>query len=268
MTAVQPAATATVVRGAVDSARKLIGLVALLALWELSSRLELVSPFLLPSVSDIVVRIFDDAMAGELASALGSTLVRTLSGFALAAVLGVVIGTAMARNRFVMWLLDPLISVAFPIPKIVFLPIFMLWLGVQESSKITMIVIDSIVPIITAAQVGVLTVDRHLVWSGSSIGMSSRRLLWSVYLPAAAPTILTGLQIALPISLIVAIVCEMLMGGYGVGGLMINASRFSDVTGVFAGLFETSAVGFVLIRSMAAVRARILNWSAENQSHS
>jgi ABC-type nitrate/sulfonate/bicarbonate transport system permease component len=87
--------------------------------------------------------------------------------------------------------------------------------------------------------------------------------MWQIVLPAALPQILTGLQVALPIALIVAIVAEMQMGGYGLGGAMQTASRFADSRGVFAGLVEIGVVGYVLVKGMALLRRRLLIWHQE-----
>src|SRR5436305_5908420 len=95
------------------------------------------------------------------------------------------------------------------------------------------------------------------------MGASDRELMWQIVLPAALPQILTGLQVALPLSLIVAIVTEMLMGGYGLGGAMITASRFADSRGVFAGIVEIAVVGYVLVKAMAIARRRLLLWHPE-----
>jgi ABC-type nitrate/sulfonate/bicarbonate transport system permease component len=84
-----------------------------------------------------------------------------------------------------------------------------------------------------------------------------------VVLPAAAPQIFTGLQVALPIALIVAIVAEMKMGGVGLGGAMITASRFADSPGVFAGIVEIAVAGYVLVKLMAVLRRRLLLWHPE-----
>ena len=81
--------------------------------------------------------------------------------------------------------------------------------------------------------------------------------------PAALPQIMTGLQVSLPIALIVCIVAEMKMGGIGLGGAMITASRFADSPGVFAGIVEIALAGYVLVRLMALVRARLLAWHPE-----
>ncbi len=96
-----------------------------------------------------------------------------------------------------------------------------------------MIVFDAIFPVITATMVGLAGVEREIVWSARNMGASNRDLLWQVLLPAALPQILTGLQVALPLALIVAVVTEMAMGGYGLGGAMIQASRFADFAGRF-----------------------------------
>jgi ABC-type nitrate/sulfonate/bicarbonate transport system permease component len=97
------------------------------------------------------------------------------------------------------------------------------------------------------------------------MGARDRELLWQVMLPAAAPQILTGLQVAFPIALIVAVVVEMAMGGYGLGAAMMGASRFADSRGVFAGIVEIAVVGYVLVKLMAALRRRLLLWHAEAQ---
>jgi ABC-type nitrate/sulfonate/bicarbonate transport system permease component len=211
----------------------------------------------------VLTRIWTDAVAGELALNAALTLYRALTGFAIAAMSGVVLGVAMSRNVAVRWLFDPVVSVGFPMPKIAFLPIMMLWLGVYDLCKIAMIVLDAIFPVVTATIAGIAGVDRHLLWSARNLGASEREVLREIVLPAASAQILTGLQVALPIALIVAVVTEMLMGGYGLGGAMVHASRFADSRGVFAGIVEIAIVGYVLVKAMTLVRRRLLIWHQE-----
>ena len=158
---------------------------------------------------------------------------------------------AMSRNALAHWFFDPIVSVGFPMPKIAFLPVVILWLGVYDVSKITIIVFDAIFPVIAATVIAIQGVERELIWSARNMGASNRELLWQIVLPAALPQIMTGLQVALPLSLIVAVVAEMLMGGYGLGGAMMTASRFANSTGVFAGIVEIAVVGYVLVKVMA-----------------
>jgi taurine transport system permease protein len=237
--------------------------VALALCWEALAASGAVTPFQLPRLSAVFARIWADAVAGDLVLNAALTLHRALTGFAIAAVAGVALGMAMSRNLAVRWLFDPIVSIGFPMPKIAFLPVIMLWLGVYDLSKIAMVVLDAIFPVVAATLAGIAGIDRHLLWSARNMGASEREVVWQIVLPAASPQIMTGLQVALPIALIVGIVAEMLMGGYGLGGAMAHASRFADSHGVFAGIVEIAVVGYVLVKAMTIVRRRLLIWHHE-----
>jgi ABC-type nitrate/sulfonate/bicarbonate transport system permease component len=245
-----------------------LSIALLLTGWELLAHSGAVTPFMLPTIESVAARIAHDAGSGELVLNLGLTLYRSLLGFAIAAVAGIALGMLISRSAAVRWFFDPVISVGFPMPKIAFLPIIVLWLGFYDVSKITIIVFDAIFPVITATIAGVQGVERELLWSARNLGAGERRLQWDVVLPAALPQILTGLQVALPIALIVDIVAEMMMGGYGIGGAMATASRFADSRGVFAGLVEIAIIGFCLVKATAVLRRRLLPWHAEAQEMS
>jgi ABC-type nitrate/sulfonate/bicarbonate transport system permease component len=238
--------------------------ILLLALgWEVSARSGAVTPFMLPPLSAVLERIWADAVGGDLLINTVLTLYRALAGFLIAAIAGIALGMAMSRNIAVRWLFDPVISVGFPMPKIAFLPVVILWLGIYDVSKIAMVVLDAIFPVVTATVAGINGVDRHLIWSARNMGAGNRELLWQIVLPAASPQIMTGLQVALPIALIVAVVAEMQMGGYGLGGAMQLASRFADSRGVFAGIVQIAVVGYVIVKAMAVARRRLLIWHQE-----
>jgi ABC-type nitrate/sulfonate/bicarbonate transport system permease component len=235
----------------------------LIAAWEAVARSGTVTPYLLPSVGTVLARIGTDAVAGDLWTNMAQTLYRAFAGFAIAATIGVALGFAMARSRLAHWFFDPLISIGFPMPKIAFLPVIMLWLGTFDVSKISMVVFDATFPVVTATLVGIAGVERELIWSARNMGASEREVLRQVVLPAALPQIMTGLQVALPLALIVAVVSEMVMGGYGLGGAMMTAYRFANSAGVFAGIVEIAAVGWVVVKLMALIRRRLLLWHPE-----
>jgi ABC-type nitrate/sulfonate/bicarbonate transport system permease component len=243
-------------------------IVALAIAWELLARSGAVTPFQLPTLTSVLERIWLNASTGDLFVNLGVTLYRALAGFAIAAVCGVLLGMAMTRIPAVRWFFDPIVSVGFPMPKVAFLPVIILWLGVYDASKITMIVIDAMFPVITATIVGIRGVDQYLLWSARNLGASNRELMWQISVPAALPQIMTGLQVALPIALILAVFTEMAMGGYGLGGAMMVASRFADSRGVFAGILEIAVVGYVLVKGMAVLRHRLLRWHQETMAPS
>jgi ABC-type nitrate/sulfonate/bicarbonate transport system permease component len=241
----------------------IFSILVLLVAWELFAKSGKVTPFMLPAFSAVAERIYHDAFYGDLWLNLGLTMYRALTGFFIAAVLGIVLGAVMSRSKILRWFFDPLISVGFPMPKIAFLPIIILWLGLYDVSKISMVVFDAIFPVVTATLAGIANVEKELIWSGRNMGASEREMMWQIILPAASPQIMTGLQVALPIALIVAIIAEMAMGGYGLGGAMMTASRYANSPGVFAGIVEIAVVGYILIKAMAMARRRLLIWHAE-----
>jgi ABC-type nitrate/sulfonate/bicarbonate transport system permease component len=242
---------------------RIFSILVLAVAWELAARSGAVTPFMLPKLSAVLERIWTDLLSGELLLNTGVTVYRAMFGFAIAAVLGIVLGMAISRRGLVHWFFDPIVSVGFPMPKIAFLPVVILWLGVYDVSKISMVAFEAIFPVVTATIIGIRGVERELIWSARNMGASERELLWQISLPAALPQIMTGLQVALPIALIVGIVCEMLMGGYGLGGAMITSSRFADSRGVFAGIVEIAVVGYILVKGMALIRRRLLLWHQE-----
>jgi ABC-type nitrate/sulfonate/bicarbonate transport system permease component len=242
---------------------RVFSIVALLVAWELLARSGVFTHFQLPAFSDVVQRIWKDGVSGDLWVNTGLTLYRALVSFFICVVGGVLIGMAMSRSTIANWFFDPIVSIGFPMPKIAFLPVVILWLGVFDVSKITITVIDAIFPVIAATVLAIQGVDRHLIWSARNMGASNRELVTQIVLPAASPQIMTGLQVALPLSLIVTVVAEMLMGGYGLGGAMMTASRFANSTGVFAGIVEIAIVGYILVKAMAIARRRLLIWHQE-----
>ena len=238
-------------------------LVLLAAGWEAVARSGMFSRYVLPPLSVVLRRIVQDSNDGDLFVALGLTLSRALCGFLIAGFLGVVVGLLMYRSRVFRWLFDPIVSIGFPMPKVAFLPIIVLWLGFHDLAKISMIVFDAIFPVITATVAALSGVDRHYVWSASSLGAGRHRMLWEILLPAASPQILTGLQVALPIALILAVFTEMMTGGIGLGANMMQSGREADSVGVFAGLIEIAVVGYVVVRALALIRRRLLIWHPE-----
>ncbi len=237
--------------------------VVLAVAWLVAGRWELVDPFLLPPLPAVLDRLVEDVSGGEFTTNAGLTFYRTVVGFGIACGVGIPLGILVARARWLRWFMEPLISIGFPMPKIAFLPVFILWFGLYDVSKIVMVAFAAIFTIIAAAEAGMRGVDKFLVWSARSMGVGPLALFWDVLLPAAMPQIFTGLQIALPTALITTVAAEMLMGGSGLGGAMLQAGRFADSVGVYAGIVETAAVGMVVVGAMTRLRQWLLRWHPE-----
>ncbi len=238
-------------------------IIGLLVAWEAVARSGMVTPFALPTFTSCIERIVRDGTTGDLWINVALTLYRTFFGFAIAAVVGIAIGVSTARRPLARWFFDPIISVGFPMPKIAFLPIVVLWLGFHDASKITLVAFSTVFPVITTTMLAVQGVEKELIWSARSLGTSERQMLWEVVLPASLPQVLTGLQVALPIAFIVCIITEMAMSGYGIGGAMETAARFANSRSVFAGIIEATIIGYAMVKGMAIVRRRLLVWHQE-----
>ncbi|MEW6122950.1 MAG: ABC transporter permease [Pseudomonadota bacterium] len=246
-----------------DTAIQLLVIAVLLIAWETVTRLGMVHPFLLPRLSAVLERIYANALNGKVFMDLGLTLYRAAAGFVIGVAIAIPLGVLMARNAAVRWFFDPLISIGFPMPKISFLPIFILWFGIFDTSKIVMIAFSCFFPVVSATYSGTLGVDKWVIWSARSFGAKESQVLREVVLPMALPQILTGIQIAVPVGLITTVVTEMLMGGPGIGGSMMQAGRFADSVGVFAGIVEIALLGAVVVKAVERLRAYLLRWHAE-----
>lgn len=242
------------------------GAVLIVGFWEFYVRAGFIDPYLLPAPSAILLRGVDLALSGELMRQTSVTMYRALAGFLLAAAVGIVIGTLAARNAFFRWFFDPLVSIGFPAPKIAFMPIFILWFGFGDASKLMMIAFTCVFPVISATYLGASSIDRYYVWSARNLGVSQRRLLWKVVIPAALPQILSGLQIAFPMALILAVVTEMITGGIGLGAYMMRSARFALTEQLFVGLVTIALLGYLLLRLFDHLRRYLLRWHAESQS--
>jgi ABC-type nitrate/sulfonate/bicarbonate transport system permease component len=250
-------------RRATDAASSFGTIALVLVAWEVAAQLKLVIPFLLPALSAVLLRIIEDTVSGKLILDVAITLYRTITAYAIAAVVGVGLGIVITRSAAIRWFCDPLISIGLPMPKIALLPVFMLWFGLFDMSKILMVAFSASFQIVIATWSATHSVEKELLWSARSLGASERRILWEVILPAALPQILTGLQVAMPICLIVVLVTEMAMGGRGLGDSMLSAARYVDSPGVFAGIVEIGLLGFAVIKLMEKLRLRLLAWHQE-----
>lgn len=242
---------------------RVLSVLSFFIVWELGTRIGALSQFLLPAPSAILEQLWQQLQSGELVSAVQVTLVRLFSGYFLSAAIGVPIGILIGRNKLVRWFCDPLISLALPLPQIAFLPIFILWFGVGDTAKIALIVFSTIFPIIVYTAAGTQAIDKIIVWSAESLGVSRYGFIWQIALPAAMPQIFTGLQIALPIAFISTIIVEMLMGGNGIGSSIINGMRMSDSPELFGGIVMVAIIGYLLTKIMELVRKSLLAWHQE-----
>jgi ABC-type nitrate/sulfonate/bicarbonate transport system permease component len=238
-------------------------LLLVIALWEAVAWASLVRPLFLPSFITVLEQFWVLLFEGEIIVPLLVSLYRAFAGLALAVVLGVLAGLLMARSRWADWALDPLVSLAFPAPKIAFVPIFILWFGIDHLSKILLVAFTCIFPMIVATYHGAVAVSRTVIWSAEAMGTPERKLLYRIILPAALPYIFSGIRVTMPVALIIAFTAEMIAGGGGVGGALMFAQRFFQTPTVFVYILVMLTTGFVLDYLMLRLRRRLLPWQDE-----
>jgi ABC-type nitrate/sulfonate/bicarbonate transport system permease component len=238
----------------------LYSLLLVAIVWEIVARLGLVRGIFLPPLSAVIVLIPKLAVSGELIQPLFISLYRAAGGLLMALFVGVTLGFVMARNRIVRFLLEPLVSFGFSSPKIAFLPIFILWFGIDHLSKILLVALTSVFPFIVSAYEGARNVTTNQLWAARAMGTSDASLLWRVVLPASFPSLMSGMRIAVPYALTTAFTAEMIAGGGGLGGALVLAQRYFETPTVFAYILIMLATGYVLDIAFISARRRVLHW--------
>ena len=243
--------------------RSIASVIFLLLAWETAARSHLTPPLFLPPFSVVSVQLWETIADGTLASDLALSLARAFCGFALGTTAGILLGLLMARVRFIEWLFDPLVALGFPSPKIAFIPIFVLWFGIESLSKILLVAFACIFPVVIGTYSAARSVSRLFLWSAMSLGSGRVRLFLHVVLPACYPRIFTTFRIAVPVGLITTFTAEMVAGGGGMGATLIYSQRFFESPTVFAYIVVMLCVGLFLDFAMLRFQSHYLRWAED-----
>lgn len=235
-------------------------IIAVLLLWEHASDQSWIDPVSMPKVSTIAYSWAQNIGGGALLQSLGPTLWRIGMGFGLATLVAVPLGLLMGSVPFVYRLLEPITEFVRPIPSSAYIPVAILFLGIDNEMKIFVVFLACLFPILLNTYGGVRGVDPVLIDTGRTFGVSWLRALWSIVLPAALPSILTGMRISLGISLIVAVVAEMIAGSSGIGYFILDMQRVFRVPEMFAGIFTLGVLGFAINFVFLKVEGHFLRW--------
>jgi ABC-type nitrate/sulfonate/bicarbonate transport system permease component len=237
-----------------------------LAAWELLAHSGWVNPRLFPSLETIGQELWRLVESGTIYRHLLATLYRVVAGFAVAAVVGVLLGFLMARVRLFDRLFEPLFSFGYPIPRAALYPVFVFVFGLGHLSKIVLIFLECLYPIAINTYYGTRAVNERYVWAARNMGAREAQVFRKVIVPAALPQIFAGLRIALPVALVIAILTEMIGATEGLGYLIARASASLSRGQVFAGVAAIAIIGFVLDRALGALRRRLVFWEKESVS--
>lgn len=231
-------------------------LVLLLAAWEIVPQLTGSRDF--PPLSRVAASLAANAPA--LAVELVHTFRRALLGFAIALVTMVPLGVLIARVRPLAFVLEPLIDLLRPLPPLALVPIVMLFAGVGDAAKISVIAYAAAFPLLIHAIDGVRGIHPMFHTVSRSLRLTRAEQVMLVDLPAALPVIFTGIRIAITFALLVAVTSEMLLSTNGIGWFIHQSQERFRVADGIAGILVTAVVGWLLNRSLLGLEGRLLRW--------
>jgi ABC-type nitrate/sulfonate/bicarbonate transport system permease component len=232
----------------------------LLAIWEIAAASGVMPAMSFPRMSAIMQTWWGLIVSGELVRELGPSLWRMFAGYFIGVVLGILLGLLMGYVRFFYNLLEPITEVLRPIPSPAYLPIVILFLGIDDEMKIFMIAFASMFPVLLNTYSGVRSVDPVQLQTARTFGLDGHRLLWRIVLPAAAPYIFTGMRVSLALALIVMVISEMVAASSGIGYFILSAQRGFKIREMFAGVLTLAVLGYVLNRLFLLIENRVLAW--------
>ncbi|MCF8571952.1 ABC transporter permease [Gordonia sp. HY002] len=242
--------------------RGFVGVVLLALVWEFAPRIGLMDPNFVPPLSTVLESWWDLASSGRLAADLEASLIRSAAGFGLAVVTAIPIGAAIASYPPVRDLLTPVLEIFRNTAALAILPVFVLILGIGETSKIAIVLFACFFPILLNTISGVATVDVQLLRSARVLDLSPVTTFRKVIIPAALPTIFTGIRISGAAAILVLIAAEMIGATEGLGYL-INYSQMNFlIPQMYAAIITTSAVGLIVNYGLVAIERRFSRWRA------
>ncbi|MDH7795186.1 MULTISPECIES: ABC transporter permease [unclassified Beijerinckia] len=235
-------------------------LLILVLLWELVARSGLLVADVLPPVSSVARAWLDLVREGDLLANLGPSLYRVVIGLLLAISIGTVLGLALAASRWVDAIIGPWVEILYPLPKTALIPVTAIWLGFGDGSKILLIFLGAMLPVIMGAYNGARGTEKVLIWSARSMGASWFGVLRDVLLPSAMPEILGGIRTALALSFILLVTSELIASRSGLGYLIGFLGSGGVYNAMFATVFTVALLGFIADRGFQLFSARMLRW--------
>lgn len=239
-----------------------LGLLVFLGTWELAVRLGVVDAFFLPAPSQVVARMLDLATGPEaiLWRDIQVSATRVLVGFVLSALVGVPVGLVMGMSAVVRAALNPIVSIIRPLPALSWIPLSMLWLGIDEQQKYAIVFMGCFASVLVYTTDATLRVDARLALAARNLGASSLQVLRFVVLPGALPNILSGLKVVLAIAWTCVISAEMVGANSGLGFRIWTAKEWSDTGLVLVGMLSISVTVLLLDIAFRGLERLLVPW--------
>ena len=231
-----------------------------LVAWELIVIIGSFNPIYLPRPTGIVVSLFEMFRSGELTADLLATLGRIFGGFAIAVVVGVLIGIWMATSERVNAIADNFVAALYPLPKVTLIPLLIIWLGTGGPFMLTISCLGAIFPILINTVLGIRQCDPGLVLAARDLGASRAQIVRLVLLPSAIPSIFAGMRLGLGVSIILVVAAEMVVGKLGLGARLYLSGQVLETEQVFAVLIVLATLGIIVTKVQDAIDGWLSFW--------
>jgi ABC-type nitrate/sulfonate/bicarbonate transport system permease component len=245
---------------------KFISPIGLLVLWESTVRLEWLDPRLVAPPSLVLAELRRLAQSGDLIAAVTISLSRVVAGFLIGAAIGITLGTLMARVRTVEVIFDPLIELLRPVSPLALFPLFILWFGIGETSKIFIIAFACSFPIILNTYAGVRGIDQAFFKASQSLGASPWEIMHTIVLRGSMPHIFTGLRLAWGIALIVIVAAEMIGAVRGIGYMVLDSQQTFRIPRLFGSIVVIGVLGFATDGGFRYLARQMMPWYHETRA--
>ena len=239
-------------------------MVLLFVLWWLASHLRWVPELFLPTPETVFQRLYE-SMRGDLTDAplatnFGWSMFRVFSAFLLACATAIPIGIAMGVSRVARGIFDPPIEFYRPLPPLAYLPLIVIWFGIDELSKILLIYLACFAPLAMSSRAGVRSVSQEQIHAAYSMGASQWQVIRHVIIPGAMPEILTAMRISIGFGWTTLVAAEMVAATHGLGQMVLNASNFLRTDIVVMGIVVIGVIAYLFDLLMRYIERLVVPW--------
>jgi taurine transport system permease protein len=244
-----------------------VTVVAILVVWWLASHLRWVPELFLPTPEVVFRRLYESA-AGQLTDAplaehFGWSMFRVFTAFIAACLTAIPVGIAMGVSRVMRGIFDPPIEFYRPLPPLAYLPLIVIWFGIDELSKVLLIYLACFAPLAMSARAGVRSVSQEQIHAAYSMGATKQQVIWHVIVPAAMPEILTAMRIAIGFGWTTLVAAEMVAANKGLGQMVLNASNFLRTDIVIMGIVVIGVVAYLFDLLMRYIERLVVPWKGK-----
>lgn len=227
---------------------------------------EAIDSFYLPGLSSMMDAFVTNWFGDRFMQDVVPSVIRTLTGFALAVVCGIVIGTILASSKYLAKLFEPMIHFARSIPGAALLPVGILVLGIGDEMKVAVIAFVCMWPVMLSTMDGLRQVDPSMLDTARMYRISSLDRIARIRLPAASPRIFSGVRTSIALSLVMMIISEMVGSTNGLGYFIMQSQRTFNITDMWSGIILIGILGYLLSLATNGIEKRVLAWHTESRA--